>query len=58
LATTPPRVTTCPAQRVFEQVVDLAVDAAQLVAGPALEGVEDLRIEAQQESFPFGHAVS
>ena len=43
LPTPTPRMPSRAAQRVLEQVVDLPVDAAQLVARPAFEGVEHLR---------------
>lgn len=43
------------AQRASEQELDLAVDAAQLVGCPALDGVEGLRVQAQQERLAIRH---
>ena len=38
-----------------KQVLDLPVDAAELVPGPAAQGVVEARIEPEEESFGIGH---
>ena len=38
-----------------QQELDLRVQAAQVVVGPALERVEDVAIDPQQERLPVGH---
>ena len=45
-------------QRAPQDELDLPVDAAQLVAGPPLQGREDLRIDAQQERLAGGHPAT
>src|SRR3990172_4778046 len=47
----PSRLREGPAQ----EELDLAVQAAQLVRGPARQGRVEPRIEAQEERLPFGH---
>jgi hypothetical protein len=44
-------------QRTPEQKLDLAVQAAQIVVGPALNGLEHLAVNPQQEGFAIGHGV-
>ena len=45
------------AQRVPEQQLDLGVDAAQVVVGPATQGREDHRIETDEEGVATRHDV-
>jgi hypothetical protein len=47
---TPP-FTQGPAQK----VLDLAVEAAQFVACPQLQGLDDLRVDPEKERLPAGH---
>jgi len=47
----PPRLLERPPQ----QELDLPVQAAQVIVGPTLDGVEHLAIDAKQERFAFGH---
>jgi hypothetical protein len=42
-------------QRPPQQELDLSVQAAQFVVCPALNGVENVAIDSQQEGFAFGH---
>jgi hypothetical protein len=46
-----PPFTQGPAQK----VLDLAVEAAQIVASPQLQGLEDLRVDPEKERLPAGH---
>jgi hypothetical protein len=41
--------------RVAKKVLDLAVDAAQLVLGPLGEGLDQIRRKPQQKWFAIGH---
>src|SRR5690606_7064256 len=43
------------AQRIAQHVLDLGVQAAQLVVGPALRRRDDLGIDAQRIGLLFGH---
>jgi hypothetical protein len=43
-------------QRFPQQKLDLAVQAAQVVVCPALNGVKDVSIDPKQERFPIRHA--
>jgi hypothetical protein len=42
-------------QRIAQQVLDLAVQAAQVVVGPALNGLEHGGIDPQQEGLAVRH---
>ena len=42
-------------QRTPQQELDLAVQAAQVVVCPALNGVEDLAVDSQEERLTLGH---
>jgi hypothetical protein len=42
-------------QRTPQQELDLAVQAAQIVVCPALNGVENLAIDSQEERLAVGH---
>ena len=44
-------------QRPPQQKLDLAVEAAQIVVCPALNRVEHIAVDPQQERLSFGHAV-
>jgi ketosteroid isomerase-like protein len=46
---------TGPAQGLAEQELDLGVDAAQVVGRPALEGVVDALVDAEQEALGVPH---
>ena len=48
----------CVLQRPAEHELDLAVQTAQLVVRPALNGVEHLAVDPEQEWFPFSHDVT
>ncbi len=41
--------------RLAQQELDLAVQAAQLIVGPALDRVEQLAVHTQEERLPFCH---
>ena len=43
------------AQRLAQQVLDLGVQAAQVVVGPALNALEDSRVDSQEKGFPLRH---
>src|SRR5690606_29384902 len=43
------------AQRVAQHVLDLCVEAAQLIVGPALRRRQDLGVDAQRIGLLFGH---
>jgi hypothetical protein len=42
---------------VSEQVFDLGIDAAKVVVGPPAQGLEEARIESEQEALAVGHRV-
>ena len=42
-------------QRPAKEELDLAIEAAQIVIRPALEGLQQGRIDAKQERFAIGH---
>jgi hypothetical protein len=42
---------------VGEQVFDLGVYAAKVVVGPAVERLEEARIESEQEALAVGHSA-
>jgi hypothetical protein len=44
-----------PARGVGEQVLDLGVDAPQVVVGPVADRLEQPRVESEQEPFALGH---
>ena len=48
-------VTLSAADQQPQQELDLAVDAPQIVVGPALQGEERPLVEAEQEGFSFSH---
>lgn len=48
------RVAARPPQGVVEREFDLAVRAPKLIAGPMLEGSEDLGIDSKEEVFSVG----
>jgi hypothetical protein len=52
------RETAGPSQRVAKEELDLGVQAAQVVVGPALNALEDARIDTKEEGFPVRHGVS
>ena len=43
------------AKRASQQKLDVAIQAAQIVFGPATQCVVDFAIDAQQERFAFSH---
>jgi hypothetical protein len=50
----------CPpgfSQRFSEQEFDLAVQAAQLVVCPALNGVEHVLVDPKEKRFPIRHGT-
>jgi hypothetical protein len=47
-----------PARLVGEEILDLGVDAAEVVVGPAAQRGEEARIESQQEALALGHLGS
>ncbi len=42
-------------ERPSQDEVDLAVEATEIVVGPALERLEEGRIEPEEERFSIGH---
>ena len=44
-------------QHLAQHELDLRVERAQIVVGPALDGVEHLRVDAQQEGLALAHAT-
>ncbi len=40
---------------VGEEVLDLGVNAAQVVVSPAADGIEQPGVEAEEEAFGFSH---
>jgi hypothetical protein len=42
-------------QRVPQDELDLAVQAAQVVVRPALNGIEYVAIDPEQKGLPFSH---
>ncbi len=42
-------------QRRPQQELDLAVQAAQVVVRPALNGIQHVAIDPKQKGFPVGH---
>ena len=46
-----------PAKRLPEKILDLGVQAAQVVVCPALNALEHGRVDANQEGFPVRHGV-
>ena len=46
-----------PAKRLPEKILDLSVQAAQIIVCPALNALEDGGVDAKQERFPFRHRV-
>ena len=38
-----------------QQELDLGVEAAKVTSGPALQRVQDVGIDSQEEWFSFGH---
>jgi hypothetical protein len=49
------RQAACLLEGAAEEVLDLGVAAAEVVRGPAVEGGEERRVEAQEERLLFGH---
>jgi hypothetical protein len=45
------------ARLIGEEVLDLGVDAAQVVVGPTADRLEHARIEPEQESLAVGHSA-
>jgi hypothetical protein len=46
-----------PPQRIAKQILDLAVQAPQIVVRPALHGLEQARIDTQQERLSICHDI-
>jgi hypothetical protein len=45
-------------QGLAEDELDLSIDAAQLVVGPFLDGVEDGGVDTKKKGLPFSHGVT
>jgi hypothetical protein len=42
-------------ERPAQEELDLRIETAQIVVRPALDGLQQRRIDSKQEGFPFGH---
>jgi len=51
---TPPKPARLP-QRAPEEELDLRIEAAQVVVRPALDGLEDVSLDPDQEGLAIGH---
>ena len=43
------------AKRLPQKILDLSVQAAQIIVGPALNALEDRGVDAKEKGFPFRH---
>jgi hypothetical protein len=46
------------AQRPPEDELDVSVEAAQIVVGPALQRIQDRFVDPQEKGLPFSHETS
>jgi hypothetical protein len=42
-------------ERAAQEELDLGIEAAQVVVGPALDRVQQVAVHAQEEWLPFSH---
>ncbi len=54
----PARGTACPAKRLPKKILDLSVQAAQIIVCPTLNALEDCGVDSKEERFPVRHVMN